>query len=412
MAPPQGVSATPTTAAAATVTSGRRRRLPRDLHPVAWWVWALGLAAAATRTTNPWLLILIVLVASVTVLSRRTDAPWALSFRLYLALGAVVVAMRVFFRVLFGSGYGETVLVDLPVVPLPEWAAGITLLGPVTTESLLAGAYDGMRLATVIICVGAANSLADPRKLLASLPAALYEVGTAVVIAFSLFPQLAESVQRVRRARRLRGETGRGVRALRRIIVPVLEDALDRSVGLAASMDARGYGRSGAVTPAGRRVTGAFLLLGLLGLVVGSYAYLDSSAPRVLAWPMLVAGLVLATGGFLAAGRGVARTRYRPPRWLAADVLTALTGLAAAVLMTVAARDLVVVLPDPATIPPLSPIALLACLVGLVPAFATPPPVLGPGTPSYASDADRVAPADVPRASAADRGGERRAHVA
>ena len=87
MAPPQGVSATPTTAAAGTATSGRRRRLPRDLHPVAWWVWALGLAAAATRTTNPWLLILIVLVASVTVLSRRTDAPWALSFRLYLALG-------------------------------------------------------------------------------------------------------------------------------------------------------------------------------------------------------------------------------------------------------------------------------------------------------------------------------------
>ncbi len=383
-----------TTAAAAT-TTGRRRRLPRDLHPVAWWVWALGLAAAATRTTNPWLLVLIVLVASVTVLARRTDAPWALSFRLYLVLGAVVVLLRVFFRILFGSGYGETVLLDLPAVPLPDWAAGISLLGPVALESLLAGAYDGMRLATVIICVGAANSLADPRKLLASLPAALYEVGTAVVIAFSLFPQLAESVQRVRRARRLRGETGRGVRALRRIVVPVLEDALDRSVALAASMDARGYGRSGA--PSRRRVTGAFLLLGLLGLVVGSYAYLDTTAPRVLAWPMLVAGLTLAAGGFLAAGRGVARTRYRPPRWLAADVLTAVTGLVAAVLMTVAARDLVVVLPDPSRVPPLSPLALLACLVGLVPAVATPPPVLGPTTGSV----DRTA-----------EGGERLARVA
>lgn len=363
---------------AAAATTSRRRRLPRDLHPVAWWLWALGLAAAATRTTNPWLLVLIVLVASVTVLARRTDAPWALSFRLYLVLGAVVVLLRVFFRILFGSGYGETVLVDLPVVPLPDWAAGITLLGPVTGESLLAGAYDGMRLATVIICVGAANSLADPRKLLASLPAALYEVGTAVVIAFSLFPQLAESVQRVRRARRLRGETGRGIRALRRIIVPVLEDALDRSVALAASMDARGYGRSGPQVH--RRVTGAFLLLGLLGLVVGSYAYLDTTAPRVLAWPMLAVGLALAAGGFLAAGRGVTRTRYRPPRWLAADVATAVTGLVAAVLMTVAARDFVVALPDPATLPPVSPLALLACLVGLVPALAAPPPVLGPTT--------------------------------
>ena len=56
------------------------------MHPAAWWVWALGLAAAASRTTNPWLLVLVVLVASVTVLARRTDAPWALSFRLYLWL--------------------------------------------------------------------------------------------------------------------------------------------------------------------------------------------------------------------------------------------------------------------------------------------------------------------------------------
>ena len=207
----------------------RPGRLPRDLHPVAWWTWALGLAAAAARTTNPWLLLLIVAVVSATVVARRTDAPWAMSFRLYLLLGAVVVLVRVVFRVLLGGGFGETVLLDLPAIPLPSWAAGITLLGPLTQEALLGAVYDGLRLATIIICVGGANSLADPRKLLASLPPALYEMGTAVVIAFSLFPQLAESVQRVRRARRLRGDTGSGIGSLRRIVVPVLEDALERS---------------------------------------------------------------------------------------------------------------------------------------------------------------------------------------
>ena len=50
-------------------------------------MWAVGLAAAASRTTNPWLLALLTLTAWVTVLARRTDAPWALSFRLYLWLG-------------------------------------------------------------------------------------------------------------------------------------------------------------------------------------------------------------------------------------------------------------------------------------------------------------------------------------
>jgi energy-coupling factor transport system permease protein len=355
---------------------GYGARLPRDLHPVAWWVWALGLAAAATRTANPWLLLLIVGVASVTVVARRGDAPWALSFRLYLALGALVVAVRVVFRILFGGGYGERVLLDLPAVPLPDWTSGITLLGPVTLDSVLAGAYDGLRLATIIICVGAANSLADPRKLLAIMPPALYEVGTAVVIAFSLFPQLAESVQRVRRARRLRGDAAKGVAALRRVVVPVLEDALDRSVALAASMDARGYGRTGTQARSARLITGTCLVLGLLGLLVGSYAYLDVTAPRVLAWPMLVAGVALATAGFVGAGRGVARTRYRPPSWTPSDIATALTGLVAAALMTLAARDLAVVLPDPAALPPLSALALSAALVGVLPAFFTPPPKL------------------------------------
>ena len=36
------------------------RACARDLHPVAWWIWAVGLAAAATLTTNPLLLVLLV----------------------------------------------------------------------------------------------------------------------------------------------------------------------------------------------------------------------------------------------------------------------------------------------------------------------------------------------------------------
>ena len=120
-----------------------------------------------------------------------------------------------------------------------------------------------------MICVGAANSLANPKRLLRSVPPALYEIGTALVVAVTVLPQFAESVRRVRAAQSLRaGETGR-VGRLRRFLVPVLEDALERSLALAAGMDTRGYGRSGGASRAERRLTGALMLAGLVGVCVG-----------------------------------------------------------------------------------------------------------------------------------------------
>jgi energy-coupling factor transport system permease protein len=357
--------------------SDRRARLPRDLHPGAWWLWALGLAATATATTNPVLLLTIAAVAALTVAARRADHPWSGSFRLYVGLAVAIVAIRVLARVVLGGGDAGHVLLSLPEVPMPDWVAGIRLFGPVTTESLLAGLYDGLRLGTLVVCVGAANSLADPKRLLKSMPPALYEVGTALVVSVSVMPQIAESVQRVRRARRLRGVAGGRFGRLRGLVVPVLEDALERSLALAAGMDARGYGRSGNL-PAGRRVlTGSLMLAGLGGICVGTYATLDATAPRWLAGPMLVFGVGVAVAGFVAAGRRVRRTRYRPDRWRPAELVVAATGLVPAVLTFTVLTDDVAVLHPGVDGPPLVTLAaLLTVLVGAGAAVAAPPPVL------------------------------------
>ena len=353
-------------------------RLPRDLHPVAWWVWAIGLAAAASQTTNPLVLGTLVGVATFVVMLRRGDQPWSHSFRLYVVVGIVIIVMRVLFRVVLGGGV-ETgrVILDLPEVPLPDWVLGIRLLGPVTAEALTAGFYDGLRLATIVICVGAANALANPKRLLRSVPAALHEVGTALVVAVTVLPQFADSARRVRLAQSLRAGDTRRVGRLRRYLVPILEDALERSLRLAAGMDTRGYGRSGGATAAERRVTGALMLAGLCGICVGVYAGLDQTAPRILATPMLVLGVVVAVGGLVSAGRRVPRTRYRPDRWLVPELVVMASGLAAAVAMWwVAGHQVLVAYPPLTVLPSLTVAALLAATVGLVAAPAAPEPRL------------------------------------
>ena len=210
-------------------------------------------------------------------------------------------------------------VLDLPAVPLPDLVLGVTLLGPVTREALLAGLYDGLRLATIVICVGAANSLANPKRLLRSLPPALYEIGTALVVAVTVLPQFTHSIQRVRAAQALRaGETGR-VRRLRRFLVPVLEDTFDRSLALAAGMDTRGYGRSGTATA--RRAPydgGARARRALRRRPSASTPC--STRPRRACWPGRCSwsALPVAVAGLVVSGRRVQRTRYRPDRWRAA----------------------------------------------------------------------------------------------
>ncbi|MCR4514180.1 energy-coupling factor transporter transmembrane protein EcfT [Aeromicrobium sp. 50.2.37] len=360
----------------------------RDLHPGAWWLWALGLAAAASFTLNPLVLALIAAVVVLVVMARRSEAPWAMSFRFYMYFALFVVVLRVVYRILFGGGAleGDTIVLHLPEIPLPDAARGIQLLGDVTSTALLGALYDGMRLAVIILCVGAANSLANPRRLLAAVPPAFYEVGTAVVVALSVFPQLAESVQRVNRARRLRGDAGKGVGRLRRVVVPVLEDALERSMTLAAGMDARGYGRSGTATSRERLVTGVLMLTGLGALCVGAYAYLDGTAPRLLAGPVLVLGVLLAAAALWLAGRRVQRTRYRPDRWRRPEVLTALCGVVVAVGVDRAFDlDPYVVVPDLERWPTIGVPLVLVLLVGVLPAFLAPPPA-----PDVAGGADRA----------------------
>ena len=270
----------------------------RVVHPGAWWAWALALGTVATRTTNPLVLLLLIAVAAFTVSARRSPESLR-SFSFFLRLGMFVLVIRIVFEALFGVDRIGHVLITLPTVPLPHWADGMHIGGDITVQGLLTATYGGLQLATLLVCIGSANALASPRRLLRALPAALYEAGVAITVAMSFAPQLASAAARVRRARRLRGRSSTGLRSWLGVALPVLEDALDSSIELAAAMDSRGFGRRGAVSVSRRRLVAGSVVAGLIAITIAVYELLDASSPTIVGLPLLAAGTAIACAAVL-----------------------------------------------------------------------------------------------------------------
>ena len=355
---------------------------PRYLHPGAWWVWAVALAAAASRTQNPVPLALILVVTGFVVAARKSNAPWARSYVAFLKLSLVLIVVRILFQALLSTGaQGPTILFTLPSLPMPE-GSGLKLGGEVSLEAILRAFYEGLQLAAILCCVGAANALGSARRLLRYVPGALYEIGVACVIALTFAPQLVTDATRVRAAHRLRGHGTRGLGSLKRLAMPVLEGALERSVDLAAAMDSRGYGRTTDESRVSRRVTGVLVFGGLLGVCVGIYGLLDGTASVWLGMPMLLAGMAVAAVGMHVGGRRSGRTRYRPDPWAVPEWLVSGSGVVAAAAVFVDVH----LSPDDfflASVTEVPPVPLLACaaiLVALLPAVVAPP-LPAPSTP-------------------------------
>jgi energy-coupling factor transport system permease protein len=157
----------------------------------------------------------------------------------------------------------------------------------------------------------------------------------------------------------------------------VLEDTLERSLLLAAAMDSRGYGRSGGAPHGHRAVTASLTLGGLLASAVGIYGVLDATTPALMGTPLLLAGLALGALGLWVGGRHAPRSTYRPDPWRAPEWLTLGCGLVTAAVLVAMSRSTPDVLAMPLTplaVPPLPLAAVLAILVGALPARLTPPP--------------------------------------
>lgn len=366
----------------------------RWLHPVAWWIWALSLAAAATRVTNPLLLGLLITAAAIVVARRKPDAPWGKSFEFFLVLGLLIIVIRVVFQVVFGAATGSQLLISLPGISLPSWMSGLRIGGPIMLESLLGAFYDGLRLATIAIVIGAANSLASPSRLLKAIPSALYELGVSVVVALSFIPQLISDAVRIRDMRRLRGRRNTGLRAYATLAIPVLAGALDRSINLAASMDSRGYGRVNNQSSHSRRLVVGLLLSSIVLVTVGLFGLFTSDAHPLIGLPSLFIGVGIAVFAMWHSGHNRTRTVYRPDAWTLPEFLVSAAGvLTLGIYLWAdirAGTDLSFwsqLHPALNQWPSLPLWGLVAFAISLTPAFTSPPP---PSTLGSINDSQKV----------------------
>lgn len=241
-----------------------------SLHPLTWWLWALGLAIAIVRFDSTWFTLSCVGAVAVVVYSCRDQAPWAKSFDWTLKLSLWILVIRTFIGVTIGVPIPGTEIFKLPIISLPSWMPGIRIGGSVTSERVTSSLSEGILICGIIVIFGAAASLTSPHRLLRVLPIYIYEFAVAVVIATSVLPQLVGSVKRIRMAQRLRGQSIKGFNSWKRVAIPLLEESLARSLDLAAAMDSRGYGMSkqrSRYRPIPWKIRDSIIVLSALGLV-------------------------------------------------------------------------------------------------------------------------------------------------
>lgn len=281
-----------------------------NLHPITLWIAGLALSIASGISGNPYFLLIAIGANALLILLYRSNASGVSSSNLYFWFAGLVVITRLAFRMIFNyEDSAADVLFALPKIKLDLGAVGqVSLLGDISKQTLLGALIDGLRLAAIILSIGMAATLSNPRRLLKSTPAALFEIATAVSVAINLAPQLTKSLQRVHKARSLRGRSKR-LGAFTGTLIPALEDSLESSLMLAASMDSRGFGRKGALSGSELIASRLFSLAALVSITFGIFTLLLGVLPVFIPALLFTVGVASAVASMRIASIRNNRTR-------------------------------------------------------------------------------------------------------
>jgi energy-coupling factor transport system permease protein len=314
-------------------------------HSRAWLLWLLAAFTPAVLTKNPWYLLLTLAAVGTAHLrlsglaGDESPAAWGSLLR----LGLVLALFAALFPPLFVRA-GETTLVTLPSVaftlPLPTDPPPVLQIGgPVSLESVVYGLVTGLALVAILLTFATFSAGADAYSMLRSIPRFLHRSGVVLSIAVTFVPQMITAQREIREAQALRGHRFRGLRDLTPLFVTLLAEALDRSITLAESLEARGFGGTPQSDAAGgeraaasprwsRELATRSTIAGSLVLLVGG-AFLRGWAPQRRGGDLLLMlGAVSLVASLWSVGRRVRRSRWRRQPWRRRDSLVAAAAVA------------------------------------------------------------------------------------
>ena len=346
-----------------------RARSESQLHPLAWAAWLGAGLTMVLLTSNPLYIALITLSALVVYASHRRAGRRAIDV---LLVGGVALALLTIPLNLVTGSTGATSVFDLPSLTMPGWLAGVTFGGPVTAESLTYAAAHALAIAGMLALVCAFNASVDHFKLLKYTPPGLAQLGIIVTISLLLVPETLRRILTLSESRTVRGYESR-LRSVPGLLLPILAEALERSVQRAESLDARGFGRI-ASPPELFETVAAVACVGVAAIAGFWYYYYPSDHFASAAAMAMGASGVIAIAWWQARRSGTTRLMLpRVSRLDRAVVGASLAAVVCLVLSRIFAIGGVAYLPFPSVSPPqFHPVPAVACLLLLIPASLAP----------------------------------------
>ncbi len=341
-------------------------------HGLAWLAWALAAALAAQIASSPFYSVLIVAIAIVVVGASTRDKARTNVFRIIMIWATAFSLLRVL--LIAATTHTEKhVIFTTPSVRLPTFLGGFELGGAIDASTLAFAVTQALGMLAVISVFAAFNAVASHRDLVEALPRSFFELSVAIAVALAFVPSLTKAVGEAREADRAR--TGGQIvkkNRLMRVLMAVLETALERAVLLSESMDSRGFGR--------RRATAGELAAGWIG--AGALASIGGALVALVARNRRVALALMVTAVF---GFGIAisiagrqaPSKYRSRKATGSDWIMAGASLCAPLGVWIASLlgdSSLTWPPDRLAWPSLSLFSLGAVLMLAVPVLLRPKP--------------------------------------